>query len=93
MKLLCPAVPADFYSSLNTRRLIQSGRGHGSNGSGERNTPVTVYPADLGKKKNFVVSPQGTPSCCCASRYQPECNQDANLFSSMIRCALRVRGH
>jgi len=48
-----------FFATLNTRRLVHSGRGHrsmGSNGSGERNIPVAVYPADLGswRNKNFV---------------------------------------
>jgi len=48
-----------FFATLNTRRLVHSGRGHrtmGSNGSGERNIPVAVYPADLGsgrKKSSF----------------------------------------
>ena len=49
-----------FNPRLNTRRLVHSGRGHrsmGSNGSGERNIPVAVYPADLGSggNKKFVV--------------------------------------
>jgi len=48
-----------FFATLNTRRLVHSARGHrtmGSNGSGERNIPVAVYPADLGlgrKKSSF----------------------------------------
>ena len=54
--------PTDICSRLNTRRLIQSGRGQGPSGSGERNVPVAVYPADQGKKKNFIVSLQRTPS-------------------------------
>jgi len=43
-----------FFATLNTRRLVQSDRGNrglGSNASGERNIPVTVYPADLGSRK------------------------------------------
>lgn len=48
----------DVHLSLNTRKMVQSGSRHknmGSDGSGERNIPVSVYSGELGsaRKKSF----------------------------------------